>query len=132
LETGKKDAFITAIIDFEIAPDRLGASLSLENPARETQFLALTVPTPLNGEAAIRFGGTEQSAGYKQGTKQPKFDENGNPRNGTVILNELTLSYARLPLHKDERVTTDNLDGTKLTGLPAGPELPGEPSLSVR
>ncbi|GHV79630.1 hypothetical protein AGMMS49944_14210 [Spirochaetia bacterium] len=93
-ETGK---FITAIIDFEIAPDRLGASLALENPLRETPFLDLAVPVPLSGEAAFRLGGTENPAGYKRNTQLPAFDKNGKPRNGIAIFNELALSYPVLP-----------------------------------
>jgi hypothetical protein len=107
-KTSETDAFITAIIDFEITPDRFGASLALENPARETTFLALTAKS-LNGEAVIRIGGTDTSAGYKGDT------------NGTAIFNGLALSYTRLPLS-----TTDN------SALPeAGSEMPEEPSLPV-
>ncbi|WP_010263756.1 hypothetical protein [Treponema primitia] len=90
LNPGELDAFITLVIDFEIAPDHLSASLHTENPARETESITLALAEPINGEGTIRFGGTEH---YKW---------NGNPGNGTLILNELALSYARLPIFKDE------------------------------
>jgi hypothetical protein len=106
LTAGETETFISAVITIEITPNRLGASLVLENPSRETTLLSIAVPKPLNGEAVIRFGGTEQAAGSKRDSIGLALDENGKPRNGTAIFNELALSYEK--------------------------EIPGEPSLSVR
>jgi hypothetical protein len=102
LTPGDLNAFITVIVDFEIAPDHLSASLLLENPARETEPAALALNEPINGEGTIRFGGTEYSAGSNRDTNWPVFDKNGYPGNGTFILNELALSYVRLPISEDE------------------------------
>ncbi|GHV77079.1 hypothetical protein AGMMS49942_19000 [Spirochaetia bacterium] len=102
LKAGETDTFITAIIDFEIAPDSLSASLALENPVRETKPLAIALPNTLNGEALIRLGGTEQS--------------------GTAIFDELALSYTRLPPHAE----------TDISALLRAEEIPGEPSLPLR
>jgi hypothetical protein len=104
LQAGDTNTFITALIDFEIAPDHLSASLTIA-PARVTKPITLTAPKPLNGGAAIQFGGT--------------------PRNGTLIFTELALSYTRLPLYTDKDTMAD------ISALPE-PELPGEPSLPVR
>lgn len=101
----EEDAFITAVVDFEITPDHLSATLSMENPARKSEPVILPLTSPLNGEGRVRFGGTEQFTGYngyKRNTKWPMLDETGNPVNGTAIFSELALSYARTSLPGDE------------------------------
>ncbi|MFP3043342.1 hypothetical protein LQZ19_16130 [Treponema primitia] len=95
------NAFISFVVDFEITPDHISASLLLENPARETELVTLALAEPINGEGTIRIGGTDHSTGNKGNTKWPGFDKNGNPNNGILILNELALSYTRLPISKD-------------------------------
>ncbi|MDR1597203.1 MAG: hypothetical protein LBR99_05810 [Treponema sp.] len=96
------EVFITAVVDFEITPDHLSATLSLENPVRKSEPAALPLTNPINGEGRVLFGGTGQSSGYKRNTKWPVLDKTGNPGNGTAIFSELALSYARIPLPENE------------------------------
>jgi hypothetical protein len=103
------EAFITAVVDFEITPDHLSATLFLENPARKSESVTLPLTTPINGEGRVQFGGAEQFAGYKRNTKWPLLDKTGNPDNGTAIFSELALSYTRtsLPGDGDEEEKND-------------------------
>jgi hypothetical protein len=98
LNPTETEAFITAVVDFEITPDHLSATLSLENPARKSEPVTLPLTNPINGEGRVLFGGTGQFAGYRRSTKWPVLDAG----NGTAIFSELALSYARTPLHEEE------------------------------
>jgi hypothetical protein len=133
LKTGESDGFITVIVDFEIAPDRLGASLILKNPDRETKPLVLALPKPINGETVIRFGGTENSAEATQDTKGTAFNE---IENETAIFSELAFSYARIPLQVEEPGPENSPALTESAVLPNAPVLSEhpteEPSLPVR
>jgi hypothetical protein len=120
LNGGAPDTFITAILDFEITPEQFSASLALENPDRETKPLAIALAKPLSGEATVRFGGTETAAG----TSGPSFDANGNPENGTIIFNELAISYTRTPIPQDTPEAEDNPALTEPAGLPEAAGLP--------
>jgi hypothetical protein len=106
------EAFITAVVDFEITPDHLSATLSMENPARKSEPVILPLTNPINGEGRVLFGGTEQGARYKRNTKWPVLDETGNPGNGTAIFSELALSYTRtaLPEKGDELKPEDDTE----------------------
>jgi hypothetical protein len=112
------EAFITAVVDFEITPDHLSATLSLENPVRKSAPVTLPLTNPINGEGRVLFGGTGQFSGYKR-TKWPVLDETGNPGNGTAIFSELALSYARTSLPEDEDELEPKADPeTELVSVP--------------
>jgi hypothetical protein len=93
LNRGETEEFITAIVNFDIAPQSLGASLILENPARETKPMALALDTPINGEGTIHVGSGEPSARRRQDAALPELAEKG-----TAIFNELALAYTRRPI----------------------------------
>jgi hypothetical protein len=91
------NGFITVMVEFAIAPDRLDAELRLENPAGTTGPLSIALAAPISGEGVIRFGGADY-AGSRQSLSRPASGQSGKYGGGTMALNELALSYARLPV----------------------------------
>jgi hypothetical protein len=100
--------FITLIVEFTIARDRLDAELRLEDPAGTTGPLSIALAAPISGEGSVRFGSAEYT-GQRRGAKQSDLNEAG--KYGTMILNELALSYARLsdPRNEEEAEVSEGL-----------------------
>jgi hypothetical protein len=94
--------FITVVVEFVIAPDRFDAELRLENFAQKTGLLSVALAKPISGEGAILLGGGENPAAYQRSVKLPVFDETGIFGGGTMALNELAFSYARLSVPENE------------------------------
>jgi hypothetical protein len=92
--------FITVIVEFTIAPDRLEAELRLEDPAGTTGPFSIVLAAPISGEGSIHLGGAK--SGHKRNLKRTVLGGAGTYGNGTVALNELALSYARLPIPPKE------------------------------
>jgi hypothetical protein len=126
LNGDEANGFVTVTVEFTIAPDQLGAELRLENPAGTTGPLSIALAAPLSGEGTIRLGGAD--SGHRLSTKRTAQSRAGGKYgNGTAALNELALSYARLPIPKKEK---DSESGVPET-LIAEEEEPGaEPELS--
>ena len=91
--------FITLIVEFTIAPDHFDAELRLENTAETTGLLSIALAAPLSGEGSVRLGGAKYP-GHGQSAKQSA--SGGLYGNGAMILNELALSYVRLPIPPKE------------------------------
>jgi hypothetical protein len=93
------NGFITVIVEFAIAPDRFDAELRLENPPETTGLLSIALAAPISGEGSVRFG---DYSGPRQGAKRPASGSAGKYGNGTMVLNELALSYSRVPVPPQE------------------------------
>jgi hypothetical protein len=101
LHGDETNGFITLLVDFVITRDRLDAELRLEDAAKTTGLLSLALAAPVSGEGTVRFGSSEYS-GYRRGVKRTVLGEAGKYGAGTMVLNELALSYARLPVPPQE------------------------------
>jgi hypothetical protein len=100
LNGDEANSFITVSIEFAIAQDHFNAELRLENSAETTGLLAVALDTPISGEGSLRFGSSDYSR-QRRVAKRPASGEAGK-YNGTMVLNELALSYTRLPFPKKE------------------------------
>jgi hypothetical protein len=116
------NSFITVTVEFTIAQDHFDAELRMENPAGTTGPLSIALATPISGEGALRFGSSDY-AGYKRSAKQTASGEAGK-YNGTMVLNELALLYARLPFPDNEEDAESDLPET----LTVAEEYPGAES----
>jgi hypothetical protein len=124
LDSEEANSFITVVVEFTIAQDHLDAELRLENPAGTTGPLSIALAAPISGDGALRFGSSDYS-GYKRSAKQPVSGEAGK-YSGTMILNELALSYVRLPFPK----SGEEIESGLPEALTAAEAYPGaEPNL---
>jgi hypothetical protein len=124
------DSFITVTVEFTIARDHLDAELRLKDPAETTGPLSIVLAAPISGEGTVHLGSSEYS-GYKLGVKRPASGK-AKKYNGTMVLNELALSYTRLPFPKKEEESESGLPEslTAVEETPdAEPELPGPNAL---
>jgi hypothetical protein len=106
LSGDEANGFITVIVEFTIAPDRLDAELRLENPAGTTGPLSIALAAPISGEGSIRFGGADYSG---RGVGRTAPNTTGKYGGGTMALNELALAYVRSPLPPREEDAPENL-----------------------
>jgi hypothetical protein len=102
LNDNEAKGFITVIVEFAIAPDHFEAELRLEDPAGTTGPLSIALAAPISGEGSLYLGGANYPGHGRNLTRQASGGT-GIYGNGTMALNELALSYARLPApQKDE------------------------------
>jgi hypothetical protein len=101
LDGDEMNGFIAVVVEFTIAPDRLNAELRLENSGKTTGPLSAALAAPISGAGAVRCGGAEYP-GHKRSATQPALDKDGKYGAGTMALNELALSYTRLPVPQRE------------------------------
>jgi hypothetical protein len=99
--------FITAIVEFTIAPDRFDAELFLENPPATTGPLSIALATAVSGEGSIRFGEYLGQGGRRVASRAA-----GKNGNGTLALNELAFSYTRTPIPPKEEPSESGLPET--------------------
>jgi hypothetical protein len=119
-------SFIIVSVEFTLAQDHLDAELLLGNSTGTTGLLSIPLAAPISGEGALHFGGSGYS-GHERGAQQPASGE-AEKYNGTMILNELALSYVRLPFPNKEEEAGSGLPET----ASAAEEDPGaEPEQSL-
>jgi hypothetical protein len=111
LSGDEASGFITVMVEFAIAPDHFDAELRLENPAVTTGPLSIVLAAPLSGAGVVRFG-----EGHGQSAQRTAAGATGKYGNGTMALNELALSYIRLPIPPKEEESESGLPETLIAG----------------
>jgi hypothetical protein len=111
LNSDEINGFITLIVSFTIARDHFDAELRLEDMGGTTGPLSIALSAPVSGEGSLRLGGAEYP-GHRRSVKRSASAE-AEKYGGTMVLNELALSYARVPFlqqeDEDESALPENL-----------------------
>jgi hypothetical protein len=130
LNGDEANGFITVVVEFTIAPDHFDAELRLENSAETTGPLSIALAAPVSSEGVIRFGGADYSE-HKRNVNRPAAGQTGKYGGGTMALNELALSYARLSMPQKEEESDSEVPESLIVEEENPGAEPGPPSLNA-